>query len=154
MLSDCYSQRWTAALARRCEAIPATLKLTTLLAAVATALGCGSGAGDRIDVTGRVTFAGAPVPVGRIDFVPAEAATGRTLAGYATIEQGAFNTRSSGRGPTPGRHRVRITGFDDRPPTVDEVDHGPPLFDPYETTIALEPGDVELQFHIPASSDG
>lgn len=112
--------------------------------------GCESNASGRIDVSGQVTYASQPVPKGRIDFIPDATQGGVGPAGYATIVDGRFNTRSAGRGPVKGPHLVRIAGYSDDAPAIDEITHGKPLFDTYETTYHFDAGRKDLNFEIPA----
>lgn len=113
-----------------------------------SSIGCGSYTGDRVDVTGRVTYAGQPVPVGRIDFVPGPDHPGGA-GDYAAIKDGKFSTRTDGRGPSPGDYLVRIDGFDNKPPQVEEVLFGNPLFPTYETEIVIHDGQEEVLFEVP-----
>ena len=114
--------------------------------------GCDSKNSDRIDISGRVTYAGQPVPKGRIDFLPDPKQGGLGPAGYAMVVDGKFDTSSAGRGPVPGPQLVRIAGFSDEAATIDEVSHGKPLFDIYETTIRIDAEQRALNFDIPANA--
>jgi len=60
----------------------------------------------RVAVAGNVTFGGAPLPAGRIQFQPLGTESAVMTAGE--IEDGRFSiARSSG--PTPGKYRVLIS---------------------------------------------
>ncbi|MBN9522675.1 hypothetical protein J0H58_29830 [bacterium] len=81
-------------------------------AVVVLAFGCGPGSkGYR--VTGRVTFKGQPVPVGKIYFTP-DASKGNTgPTGYADIKDGAYDTSvAGGMGFVGGPVVIEIEGFD------------------------------------------
>lgn len=130
---------------------PATL-LAILLAA-----GCGSGGAGRLSVSGKVTYQGRPVPAGSVTFEP-DASRGASGPGaVAEIKDGRYRT-PSGKGPTAGPHRVRITGYDGKPCTLDGtpggmwLPQGKALFPQYQTTVDL-PADASAQdFDVPAGA--
>ena len=71
-------------------------------------LGCSESTGDqRYDISGTVTFQGNPVQEGSISFVPQGAE--KKASGFATIENGKFDTSLGGRGHAGGPHEVQIT---------------------------------------------
>lgn len=121
--------------------------LLLALAGVISA-GCSTATSDQVDVRGRVTYGGAPVPKGRIDFVPAPGA-GTSSSGYAIIANGEFNTRSNGVGPSPGTYVARINGFDGNVAAAEESSYGAPLFSNYETELSLSPDQQELVIEVP-----
>jgi len=120
------------------------------------AIGCQSEV-DRQDVSGTVTFAGKPVAYGRIMFIPATQAK-LAPTGEAEIIDGHFDTSlPGGKGVVPGPHRVRISGYQQRPmdapddetlPSLSE----PPIFDGYVTEVDLKAG--ENNFEVPESAKG
>jgi hypothetical protein len=75
-------------------------------------LGC-TGGPKRYRVSGKVTFAGKPVPAGTIYFTPDGARNNRGPAGYAQIKDGQYDTSASGgQGATAGPVVVKIEGSD------------------------------------------
>lgn len=82
-------------------------------------------------------------------FQPDTAQGNRGPAGYATIENGRYNTARSGRGVVGGPHRVIISGFDGMADPSGELPHGAPLFPDYHTTSDLPTGNTTLDFTIP-----
>ncbi len=75
------------------------------------ALGCGGDGTNR--VTGTVTFKGAPVPAGKIYFIP-DASKGNTgPTGFADIKDGKYDTGIKGsRGSVAGPVVIAIEGTD------------------------------------------
>jgi len=91
-------------------ALAARLPLAAGLALFA--LGCGGGdKGYR--VTGKVTFKGQPVPVGKIYFNPDTSKGNTGPTGYADIKDGEYDTSAgTGRGFVGGPVVIQIEGFD------------------------------------------
>jgi len=111
--------------------------------------GCGSGA---YSVSGNVTFAGKPIPVGKIYFTP-DAAKGNTgPAGYAEIKDGKYSTSAAGgRDVIGGPMVVRITAADGV--KIDEErPNGKPLFPPYQVVADLPKSSTTKDFDVPASA--
>jgi hypothetical protein len=79
-----------------------------LAAACVLACGCGSN-GEKIAVSGQVTFDGKPIASGEIVFEPIDSG-GRPAVG--TIVDGSYHLPEA-FGAQPGKYRVRITA--DRP---------------------------------------
>jgi hypothetical protein len=114
-----------------------------------TAPGCRERAAGRVDVAGKVTFQGKPVPKGRIDFVPDRARGNHGPAGYAVIDAGRFDTRQAGRGAVPGPQTAVIQGFDGRPGEVPGMLNGNPLFETYRVATDLGADHQEYDFEVP-----
>jgi len=114
---------------------------------VAIVAGCGRPTGPpTFTVTGRVTFAGQPVPYGRIVFEP-DASRGNTgPASVADIAAGVYRTRS-GRGFVGGPSRATVYGGDGALPTEA---HDTALFSPWTTGIDLPRADCSHDFVVPA----
>jgi hypothetical protein len=87
--------------------MPARLAAAVAFLTTATLLGCASGE-NSYDVSGTVTYDGKPVPKGLIFFDP----DGPGKQGYATIQDGRYNTAETGKGIGGGKYAVRINGFD------------------------------------------
>src|SRR5262245_38511749 len=104
--------------------IAALLGLALLLAT-----GCGPRSGNRVAVSGTVTFDGQPVDGGAIVFLPqGDGASDRARSGSG-IEAGKYAIPAE-KGPAPGKYRVEIrwprpTGkqipSDDPPNLMDET---------------------------------
>jgi hypothetical protein len=87
------------------------LRLLPLLLLFVPLAGCGGDGANR--VSGTVKFKGAPVPKGKIYFMPDTAKGNTGATGYADITDGAFDTSSSGgRGAVKGAVIVAIEGWD------------------------------------------
>jgi len=122
-----------------------------LLLMLAVLPGCfGRSGPERFDVAGTVTHEGRPVPTGRIQFEPDAAQGNSGPAGFAVIENGRFDTASTGRGTVGGPHRVVIVGFDGNAQPDDELPHGRPLFPTYYTTAVLPKQRTTIDFDVPA----
>jgi hypothetical protein len=125
----------------RCTSVTRGLCLSLLL----PALGCGQQGPVRFDVSGKVTFAGKPIPDGWVCFTPDTTKGNSGPQGVARIQAGTFNTAGKdGKGITGGPMVVRIEGFDGST----EVRH---LFAPYETNIDLPHAATTRDFDVPAS---
>jgi hypothetical protein len=98
-------------------------------------------------VSGRITFAGQPVPAGRISFEPDTTAGNAGPGGYGEIKAGRYTTYPD-MGTVGGPHIVIITGFDGVP--AGELVDGRPLFREYRTTADLPPGRTTVDFDVPA----
>ncbi len=79
------------------------LRASALALAISVAAGCG-GAPQQVQVSGQVTFDGAPVDEGQITFEP----RGAGRMAFAAISAGRYAT-SRERGVQPGNYLVRIT---------------------------------------------
>lgn len=90
-------------LAARLPLVAAGLALLTL--------GCGGDQGYR--VSGKVTFKGQPIPVGKIYFNPDGSKGNTGPSGYANIKDGQYDTSAEGgRGFVGGPVVISIEGFD------------------------------------------
>jgi len=121
-------------------------------ALLATALVGAAGCGSRSDhhLSGKVTFGGQPVPVGRI-FFDADASKQNTGAsGFANIEEGEYDTAKGGKGVAGGPTVVRIQGFHKE--GADASGFGPPLFQEYSTQVDLPQEYSTKDFEVPASA--
>jgi hypothetical protein len=122
------------------------------LLASALILGCGGDGASRFNVSGSATFAGKPIPVGKIYFTPDAAKGNSGAAGYADIKDGKFSTASAGgMGTIGGAMLVRIEGADgialdeDRP-------NGNPLFTFYEVAVEFPKESTTKDFDVPADA--
>jgi hypothetical protein len=119
------------------------------IAAVAVSLfGCGPGGPRRYHVSGKVSFAGAPVPAGQIHFDPDVSKGNDGPAGFAFIKDGEFDTRLDGRATIGGPHHVRIQAFDGKPGV--ELPLGRMMAPEYATHVELPKDNATHDFEVPA----
>jgi hypothetical protein len=127
-----------------------------MLLAVVLAVGCDSGP-KRVDVRGKVTFDGKPVPEGEIRFIPVGPNAGPAAGG--SIVQGKYEVGGKG-GVSVGKNRVEITAY--RVPAGVKPDPNVPfvpkeqyLPEKYNTQSTLEfavpggPGPLTKDFDLP-----
>lgn len=120
-------------------------------AALLALTGCGGNSSGRHNVSGKVTFAGKPVLVGRIYFDPDQSKKNDGLQGYAEIKDGVYDTAKSEKGPSGGAVVVRIEAFDGV--ALDsERPNGKPLFPSYQTATQLPSGTATMDFDVPAAA--
>src|SRR5579872_4051284 len=72
----------------------------------------GGGGPQAVEVAGKVTFDGKPVPAGRIYFNPDFSKGNDGPQGYTQIRQGEFDTRQGGKGACGGPTVVVIQGYE------------------------------------------
>ena len=121
------------------------------LALLAVASGCGGApAGPtRFEMSGKVSFAGKPVPKGSVIFSP-DADKGNSGPGTtARIVDGQYKTEP-GMGTIGGPHTVQISGYDGKP-NVDSED-GTPLFPQYRTSAELPKASGTMDFEVKSES--
>jgi hypothetical protein len=136
-------------------------RTTTGLATLALLLfsGCGGSAdegGGTVHVSGDATFAGKPIPAGKIYFAPDPAKGNSGASGYATIEDGTFNTADGdGKATVGGATVVRIEGFDPAQTSTNEEsgeEVAKSLFPTYETKVDLPKETTTKNFDVPAEA--
>lgn len=122
---------------------------TTLVAATLVgATGCGGG--PPYPISGKVTFDGKPVPLGRI-FFDADSRQGNNGAsGYTDIRDGEYNTSRVGKGVSGGPTVVRIQGF--KKEGADDSGFGPPLFQEFSFQVDLPKERSTKDFEVPAKA--
>jgi hypothetical protein len=129
--------------------------IAACLLAALTAAGCGrAGSGpERHQVSGTVSFAGRPVPRGRIEFEPDAARGNRGPVGVARIVDGRYQTERR-FGAVPGPQTVRISGSDgvtrSLPGEGWTDPDGTPLFTDHVEAIDLPAGVATVDFAVPA----
>ena len=101
----------------------------------------------RYPVRGSVTYAGKPVPAGRIVFEPDRAAGNSGPAAYGSIVAGRFTTYPR-MGAVKGPHVVQISGFDGK--QFGELSEGRPLFPEYTASATVPAGPVTIDFTVPS----
>ena len=125
------------------------LRAGLLAAGLVLAAGCGE---QGYRVSGKVTFDGQPVPMGKIYFDPDTAAGGSGASGFADIVDGKFDTSAAnGRGMSGGPTMVRIQGHKKEPADATSG-YGPPLFAEYTVKATLPSATSTKDFDVPASA--
>ncbi len=134
-----------------------TTRRVAAAALVLLAVGCGGGSGYR--VSGKVTFKGQPVPMGKIYFSPDTSKGNTGPTGYADIKDGAYDTGTpGGRGFGGGPVVIAIEGFD--PNQLGRADKDDKsgevliksLFPRYETTADLPKAVNTKDIDVPADA--
>jgi hypothetical protein len=133
------------------SALRRNLLISGVAAAVClTLVGCGQrSSSGRNNISGKVTFAGNPIPVGRIYFDPDASMKNDGLQGYAEIKDGYYDTAKTDKGPTGGPVIVRIEAFDGVALDA-ERPNGKPLFPSYQKKVELPRGQTTMDFDVPA----
>jgi hypothetical protein len=120
-----------------------------LLAVVIFAIaGCGKPPPKRYQLSGKITWAGKPIPAGMLYIEPDLAAGTNGLQGYAVIEKGQYDTRKGGQGHSGGKSVLRIFAGDGV--VSGEATMGQPLFPEYTWKEELPTADVTKDIEIPA----
>lgn len=107
----------------------------------------GCGGVTRHDVSGKVTFRGAPLPAGVIYFDPDVTKKNTGPQGYAIIKDGDYSTAIlNGKGTVGGPHIARIEGFDGK--EGNDLPLGQLLFSGYEQAVDLPKAATTLDFDV------
>jgi hypothetical protein len=109
--------------------------------------GCGESGPKVYHLSGRVTLAGQPVPVGQIFFDPDLATGNDGPAGFAFIKNGEYDTRLDGRAHVGGAHQVRIQAFDGKPGA--ELPMGKMMVPEFTTAADLPKENGKQDFNVP-----
>lgn len=133
------------------------LRSLSLLLVCGTLLGCGGGSGYR--VSGKATFKGEPIKVGKIYFIPDGSKGNKGPTGYANIVDGKYDTAApGGTGAGKGPMVVTIEGTDpDKQGKAAKGDTSgevlvATLFPSYETTVELPGSETTKDFDVPAEA--
>lgn len=134
-----------------------SIRLLPVLVLAGLAAGCGGDGTAR--VSGKVTFAGAPVKAGKIYFTPDGSKDNKGPTGYAEIVDGYYDTSATGgSGVGKGPMLVAIEGRDPgQPGKVEKGDTSGEqtvkvLFPRYETTADLPGSTTTKDFDVPAEA--
>jgi hypothetical protein len=125
-----------------------------LVAAFCAALtGCGKEAFQRHEVSGTVTYQGAPVERGMIIFEPKESVGRQAPTCYVVIRDGAFRSPRD-ESPAPGQYRARVFGLDvanmpEQVPGDEDNEGAPPLFPEYVFDVEIPPPNGRLDIEVP-----
>ena len=126
---------------------PASLFPAALL--LAGMSGCGTSPTPTVyEVSGSVTYAGKPIPAGRVVFEPDTERGASGMVSIADISNGHYVTRPS-RGFGGGPCRVTIYGSDGSLPADNPADHDSALFPPWQTTVDLPQASCQHDFAVP-----
>lgn len=135
----------------------ATRYLTGVVPLLFCCLAAGCGGDGTYHVSGKVSFKGAPVPAGKIYFMPdgSKGNTGQT--GFADIKDGFYDTsRKGGRGMPGGAVVIAVEGIDPSgpPPKADPSGEVTTkvLFARYETTADLPKSASTKDIEVPAEA--
>ncbi|ADB17678.1 hypothetical protein Psta_3013 [Pirellula staleyi DSM 6068] len=120
------------------------------LAALLLVPGCGSDGRTRYRLSGKITFAGQPIPKGIIYFDPDVAQGNDGPQGFAIIENGSFDTKNLGQGTSGGAHLARVFGCDgiEGP----EAPMGRPIFPEYTLAVTLPAEESTLDLEVPRAA--
>ena len=118
-------------------------KAVGLVAIASVFLGCSAQEEKLYRVFGTVTHAGKPIPKGTISFDP----TGDGPMGFASIEDGRFDTAQKGKGVRGGKYNVRVGGFTGVPGP--DAPFGQALFPEYNGTAELPAEDANYDLDVP-----
>jgi len=127
---------------------------------IVLASGCGGGVDDNsIHCAGKATYKGQPIPYGTLVFNPDQQAGHKGRQGFATIEDGQYDTRT-GTPVTPGHYVVKVTAYRSKPDlSGDETSTAAnvaPLFPEYSLKLEVksESQDIEVPESWPAKKEG
>ena len=124
-------------------------RLVVLAAALGAAAGCSSSGPKKVQVSGKVTFQGRPVPAGYVSFLPDASKGNRGEVRVVQIKDGRYDSAAEkNSGIYPGPTIIRIAGFDGKP--IPLYPQGRQIFNPYELREGLEGGTKD--FDVPASA--
>lgn len=132
-----------------------TLSATGLVVFACLVAGCGE---SGFDLSGNVTFKGKPIPAGKIYFTPDSSQGNDGPTGYATIENGRYDTSAAGSKPVAGGPMIiGIEGFDPAATATAPNDTSgeeivTALFPYYETTKYLPKDSTTADFDVPAEA--
>jgi hypothetical protein len=123
------------------------LRLAVLAAILAA--GCSAQEAKKVQLAGKVTFKGQPVPAGYIAFTPDfnQGNAGKDVR-VVQIKDGVYDSSTEqDPGIYPGPTIIRIAGFDGKP--LPQYPQGKQIFNPHELRETLEGGTKD--FDVPAS---
>ena len=104
-----------------------------------------------VQLSGKVTFKGNPVPAGYITLTPdvASGTLGQTI-GFQ-IDNGAYDSsKETPPGVSPGVYKVMIAGFDGK--KIPMFGQGKQIFNPIEQQLKVTEGTNTQDFTIPESA--
>jgi hypothetical protein len=130
-----------------CRLLGLTVALGVVLALTA---GCGTQA-KMVQLKGKVTFKGQPVPAGWISFMPDSTKGNQGSVKLAQIKDGIYDTAlAADPGVVPGPMVIRIAGFDGK--VVPRFGQGKQIFNIYEFQDTFAEGSATKDFTVPDSA--
>lgn len=117
----------------------ATCRLAVVVGLTALAFGCGGGKRPTVNVSGKVTFKGNPVPAGFINFMPdVPGGNSGEVKGFPIVD-GVYNTADgTNPGIYPGANIITISGFDGKKQNL--WPKGKQIFNPIELKETVAEG--------------
>jgi hypothetical protein len=125
-------------------------RLAMVAVILGLAVGCSGSQVKKIQLSGKVTFKGKPVPAGWISFLPdtRQGNEGKEVR-VVQIKDGVYDSaKEQSPGLYPGPTIVRIGGFDGNPLPL--FPQGKQIFNPYELRETITEGTKD--FDVPASA--
>ena len=117
----------------------ASCRLVVMACLTALAFGCGGGKRATVNVSGKVTFKGNPVPAGFINFMPDVPGGNRGEVKGFPIVDGVYNTaEGTNPGIYPGANIITISGFDGKKQNL--WPKGKQIFNPIELKETVSEG--------------
>ena len=122
-----------------------------VIAVLHSVTGCSKSGRDRYGLSGTVTYAGKPIPIGDMIFKPDSSRGNSGPGSSADVSNGHYQVPSQ-YGVVGGPYVVTISGFDRKPVTIGEElrPSGSPLFQEYQVSIELPKAEVVKDFEIAA----
>ncbi|UUO07767.1 hypothetical protein M4951_05510 [Blastopirellula sp. J2-11] len=114
--------------------------MSVLLCLAVITPGCGGNGPLQDRAFGSVTFKGAPVPIGVIQFTPDASKGGSGEVGFAEVREGGYDTDVSGNGINSGAYIVTIDAYSLKNIDPDLKPNGDALVVGYEQKITIEAG--------------
>jgi hypothetical protein len=125
------------------------LRLTVMAAILGFVVGCSGSEPQKIQVSGKVTFKGQPVPAGFISFMPDASQGNRGEVRVVWIKDGMYDSaKEPNPGLYPGPTIISISGFDGKP--LHLFPQGKQIFNPYQLHETLADGTKD--FDVPAAA--
>jgi hypothetical protein len=133
--------------------LPSIRNLLLVFVTTGAIAGCSQPDGPtRYDVTGVVTYARKPVPVGFVTFIPNTDKGNKGPGGGADVKDGKYDT-ASGKGMVGGPHKIQVVGFDGIPVVIagSKFEEGTPLFPRYEFEADLPSEAGKFDIDVPVT---
>ena len=129
------------------------VSLFGILPALVCCLSLGCGSEKTYQVSGKVTFKGQPIAVGKIFFVPDHAKGNKGPSGYADIKDGAYDTSlPGGAGSIGGPMTITIQAADPASQPGKSTQGGKSLFPPYSISADMPKADGTKDIDVPADA--
>lgn len=127
-------------------------ELYGLMVTALMSLSCSqSGTVERQHISGKVSFKGTPLTLGRIDLLADGSQGNQGPTGFAIVNNGQYDTRE-GKAPVPGPVIVQISWLDAPPGHTPEMGINPAMIKKYSTVIEVSADHNEHDFDITTTS--